>query len=77
MILTVAWVGHFRGGFAWQANPSVQFNWHPVLMVTGLIFLYANCEYVQDAAVSEGLDSVCFRRGSTTVITSCAYVRYV
>jgi len=42
VILTVAWVGHFRGGFAWQENPAVQFNWHPVLMVTGLIYLYAN-----------------------------------
>ena len=44
MILTVAWVGHFRGGFSWQANPAVEFNWHPVMMVSGLIFLYANCE---------------------------------
>ncbi|XP_037073644.1 LOW QUALITY PROTEIN: cytochrome b561-like [Pollicipes pollicipes] len=42
VILTVAWVGHFRNGFAWQERPSVQFNWHPVLMVTGLVYLYAN-----------------------------------
>ncbi|TKS78082.1 Cytochrome b ascorbate-dependent protein 3 [Collichthys lucidus] len=31
----------WRGGFAWDGSPK-QFNWHPVLMVTGLIVLYGN-----------------------------------
>lgn len=42
VILTVAWVGHFRNGFAWQSIPSLQFNWHPVLMVIGMIYIYGN-----------------------------------
>ena len=29
-------------GFAWQSNPSLQFNWHPFLMNLGMIYLYGN-----------------------------------
>ncbi|XP_076020604.1 lysosomal membrane ascorbate-dependent ferrireductase CYB561A3 isoform X2 [Genypterus blacodes] len=35
------WSTLWRGGFAWDLS-SHQFNWHPVLMVTGLIVLYGN-----------------------------------
>uniref|UniRef100_A0A4W5LH00 Lysosomal membrane ascorbate-dependent ferrireductase CYB561A3 n=1 Tax=Hucho hucho TaxID=62062 RepID=A0A4W5LH00_9TELE len=35
------WNTEWRGGFAWDAS-FLQFNWHPVLMVTGLVVLYGN-----------------------------------
>ncbi|XP_066570508.1 lysosomal membrane ascorbate-dependent ferrireductase CYB561A3 [Amia ocellicauda] len=35
------WNHHWRGGFAWDGS-GLQFNWHPVLMVTGLVVLYGN-----------------------------------
>ncbi|XP_071767632.2 lysosomal membrane ascorbate-dependent ferrireductase CYB561A3 isoform X1 [Centroberyx gerrardi] len=33
------WSSHWRGGFAWDGS-GLQFNWHPVLMVGGLVVLY-------------------------------------
>uniref|UniRef100_A0A673J8F8 Lysosomal membrane ascorbate-dependent ferrireductase CYB561A3 n=1 Tax=Sinocyclocheilus rhinocerous TaxID=307959 RepID=A0A673J8F8_9TELE len=35
------WSGIWRGGFAWDGS-FLQFNWHPVLMVTSLVVLYGN-----------------------------------
>lgn len=40
VILTGIWMGHYRGGFAWSGDN--QFNWHPLLMVLSLIYLYGN-----------------------------------
>lgn len=34
-----AWCQHWRGGFAWDGSARM-FNWHPVLMVTGMVVLY-------------------------------------
>ncbi|XP_045113314.1 transmembrane ascorbate-dependent reductase CYB561-like [Portunus trituberculatus] len=42
VVLVGVWVGIFRGGFGWTASPDLQFNWHPFLMVLGLVLLYAN-----------------------------------
>ena len=42
VILTGVWMGHYRGGFAWSSEPAIQFNWHPLLMMLGLIYLYGN-----------------------------------
>uniref|UniRef100_A0A8D3D6H0 Lysosomal membrane ascorbate-dependent ferrireductase CYB561A3 n=1 Tax=Scophthalmus maximus TaxID=52904 RepID=A0A8D3D6H0_SCOMX len=33
--------GRWRGGFAWDGS-ELQFNWHPVLMVAGLVVVYGN-----------------------------------
>lgn len=42
VILVLVWTTYFRGGFAWTSTPSLEFNWHPLLMTIGLVFLYAN-----------------------------------
>lgn len=33
------WNSRWRGGFDWDSSAQ-EFNWHPVLMVTGLVVLY-------------------------------------
>ncbi|XP_016837722.1 cytochrome b reductase 1 isoform X2 [Nasonia vitripennis] len=42
IILVAIWTAHYRGGFSWTSNPGLEFNWHPLLMTIGLVFLYAN-----------------------------------
>lgn len=37
--LVSAWSSCFRGGFKWDGS-GLEFNWHPVLMTTGLVVLY-------------------------------------
>ncbi|XP_056145038.1 plasma membrane ascorbate-dependent reductase CYBRD1 [Lampris incognitus] len=37
-VLALRWALHFREGFGWDGGPA-QFNWHPVLMVTGFVSL--------------------------------------
>lgn len=42
IILVAVWCGVYRGGFAWRSDPKLEFNWHPLLMTIGFVFLYAN-----------------------------------
>lgn len=42
VVLMGIWTGHHLGGFAWQGDPNHQFNWHPLLMTLGMIYLYGN-----------------------------------
>lgn len=37
VVLVLTWVLHFREGLAWDGG-AAEFNWHPVLVVTGFIF---------------------------------------
>ncbi|XP_046870361.1 lysosomal membrane ascorbate-dependent ferrireductase CYB561A3-like [Hypomesus transpacificus] len=39
VVCVTYWSSRWRGGFAWDAS-ALQFNWHPVLMVTGLLVLF-------------------------------------
>lgn len=43
MILTGAWLGAYWGGFSWT-DSRVLFNYHPLFMVLGLVFLYGDGE---------------------------------
>ncbi|GLG93620.1 Putative cytochrome b561, partial [Gryllus bimaculatus] len=42
VILVTVWLGYYHNGFAWRSAPAVEFNWHPVLMTIGMVFLYGN-----------------------------------
>lgn len=43
VIMTIAWVIEFKGGVVWGTTElGINFNWHPILMTLGLIFLYGN-----------------------------------
>lgn len=48
VVLVITWASHYRGGFSWSSEPKLQFNWHPVLMVISLIFLYSQCKLILD-----------------------------
>lgn len=42
ILLVIIWTSYYRDGFSWTSNPQLEFNWHPLLMTIGLVFLYAN-----------------------------------
>ncbi|CAF1078598.1 unnamed protein product [Didymodactylos carnosus] len=42
LIFVGIWMGSYAGGFAWQSDPDLEFNLHPLLMTIGIIFLYGN-----------------------------------
>ncbi|XP_022603714.1 uncharacterized protein LOC111223737 isoform X1 [Seriola dumerili] len=41
VVLTGVWMGHYRGGFAWNGSAQ-EFNLHPLCMVLGLVFLHGD-----------------------------------
>lgn len=45
IILIGSWIGIHLGGLGGSSAPALEFNWHPLLMTIGLIFLYGNCKY--------------------------------
>lgn len=41
--MTIAWVQQYKNGVVWgMTEMGINFNWHPILMTIGLIFLYGN-----------------------------------
>jgi len=42
VIMTIAWVFAFKNGLGHKEGMGIDFNWHPILMTFGLIFLYGN-----------------------------------
>lgn len=44
VILTFLWVFFYSGGLCWSSRPHLQFNWHPLLMIIGMIHFHGNCK---------------------------------
>lgn len=44
IVTTVCWIMFYRQGLGWDTRPR-EFNAHPVFMVVGLVFFYANGKY--------------------------------
>lgn len=42
--LVLFWVLYYRGGFGWRDEPKLEFNYHPVLMIGGFVYLAGNGE---------------------------------
>jgi len=43
VVMMFYWTFEYRGGLPWgPANTSTAFNWHPLLMTIGMIYLYGN-----------------------------------
>ncbi|KAK9880648.1 hypothetical protein WA026_011887 [Henosepilachna vigintioctopunctata] len=40
IVLTFIWSSNYAGGYS-LSSPNTEFNWHPLLMVTGMVFLYS------------------------------------
>ena len=40
VVLVGVWMGNYRGGFGWDV--STVFNYHPLFMTIGMIYLYGN-----------------------------------
>lgn len=40
--LVLFWVIYYLGGFGWRDQPSLEFNYHPVLMIGGFVYLCGN-----------------------------------
>ena len=43
VVLVGIWMQNYRNGFALSTkDPGIEFNWHPLFMTIGLIYLYGN-----------------------------------
>jgi hypothetical protein len=42
MVLSHIWMSDYHGGFGWETK--LVFNYHPVFMTSGMIYLYGNCK---------------------------------
>lgn len=45
IIMMMCWVFIYLEGLSWSSQPKIQFNWHPLLMTIGMIYLYGNCKF--------------------------------
>ena len=53
--MLASWLVKYNGGFAWESNAKLEFSWHPLLMVIGLVFLNGNGKYFMLSFLYEDL----------------------
>ena len=44
IIMIILWASISAGGYGW--NNTAMFNWHPTLMLIGMIYLYGNGKFI-------------------------------
>ncbi len=75
-------MGHYRDGFAWHSDPALQFNWHPLLMIMSMVYLYGNGKVAaidhSTSAVNAGMHELThFIKQHTRSTGQCAFaLRY-
>lgn len=47
VVLKFVWTFMHSGGLCWSTNPMLQFNWHPLLLSIGMIYLNGNCKFLK------------------------------
>lgn len=45
VVLVTYWSIAYRGGFAFRNNIDLEFNWHPFLMIIGMVYLQGSCKF--------------------------------
>ncbi|XP_033828780.1 lysosomal membrane ascorbate-dependent ferrireductase CYB561A3 isoform X1 [Periophthalmus magnuspinnatus] len=53
VLLACLWSSRFRGGFQWDGS-GLEFNWHPVLMTSGLVVMYGYASVVYRVPLTWG-----------------------
>lgn len=43
VILMFCWVAMYLGGLG-ISDPKLEFNYHPILMTIGMVYMYGNCK---------------------------------
>lgn len=38
VVFSLVWVFQYRGGLSWDGSAQ-EFNWHPILIITGFVFI--------------------------------------
>uniref|UniRef100_A0A2I3GRB7 ascorbate ferrireductase (transmembrane) n=1 Tax=Nomascus leucogenys TaxID=61853 RepID=A0A2I3GRB7_NOMLE len=51
ILFTIYWMQYWRGGFAWNGS-IYMFNWHPVLMVAGMVVFYGGAGWASPLSSS-------------------------
>ncbi|KAM4531783.1 transmembrane ascorbate-dependent reductase CYB561 [Odontesthes bonariensis] len=68
VVLTGVWMGHYRGGFAWDGS-TMEFNLHPLCMVLGLVFLQGDAILVYRVFRNEAKRNVKLLHGIIHLLT--------
>lgn len=58
IVFVMKWVFHFKEGLAWDGGLA-EFNWHPLLIVIGFIFLQGIGKYFKLLVCLEESYSLC------------------
>ena len=53
LVLCFVWFLDYKGGVGWTENPGKEFNWHPILMSLGLVFLYGQGKFVPSYVIRD------------------------